>query len=142
MIFSSLVNTFNRARFDRNIDCFTLLPCHVEIMRLPRGLWATGHEIRRQRGALAQQQLALHRHNNNSLTYEACCHHRQGFSAFISSYLGLSDNFPVKNILHVAYTFETHATTGESKLWFCIRTGIVPTTKYPRLFLTTNNKLA
>lgn len=67
----------------------------------------------------AQQQI---------LTCEACCHHRHGFSAFISSYLGLSDNFLVKNTLHVACTFETHATAGESKFWFCVHAGIVPQT--------------
>lgn len=72
----------------------------------------------------AQQQLS---------TCETRCHRRRGFSALISSYLGLPNNFLVKNTLLVAYTFETRATTGESKLCFCIWAGIVALQSTPGL---------
>lgn len=64
------------------------------------------------------------------------------FSTLISSYLGLPNTFLAKNSLHVAFIFEAHDTTSETKLWFWIWAGTVAATKYPGPCLTINNKLA
>ncbi|PKU41889.1 hypothetical protein llap_7807 [Limosa lapponica baueri] len=55
---------------------------------------------------------------------------------------GLLSSFLAKNPLCVAFTFATRGTTSEIEVWFCIWVGIVATTKYPRPFLTINDKLA
>lgn len=99
--------------------------------------------MRSQRGVLAQQQLALHRHNTSQgAKLAATTHHIRSFSTFSSSHLGLSNNFLAKNPLHVAFTFETYGPTSATKLWFCIWAGIVAATKFPGPFLTINDKLA
>lgn len=140
--FVSLINRFNTEYFGRNIDYFTLLACHVKSMRLPCGLWAIGHDMKRERcsgsaGDGTPQAQPL-------LTCKACCHHMHGFSTFISSCLGLSNNLLANNPLHVAFTFETRAaaTTSETEGWICIWAGTVAATKCPGPFLMSNNKLA